>query len=204
MSYVLRTLIIFYFLFFFLMIRRPPRSTLFPYTTLFRSRIDLYAMEAELGNIDVEGLRADTGSALDGEVDLDLLDRVRSDVLDRHAETDVPLVVCHLIEEWLDERGLVVHDRGWALDHDLHQDRSILVGYTIEAGVLAIGGDEVHEEGVVVCRCIVVDANHEEALIVVRRSGDIFGIVVVAVDDLLPASVYLYGRGEEDFLPAEL
>src|SRR2546422_4563786 len=26
-----------YFLFFFLMIRRPPRSTLFPYTTLFRS-----------------------------------------------------------------------------------------------------------------------------------------------------------------------
>src|SRR2546422_9764442 len=27
----------FLFLFFFLMIRRPPRSTLFPYTTLFRS-----------------------------------------------------------------------------------------------------------------------------------------------------------------------
>src|SRR5437763_5357732 len=29
------------FLFFFLMIRRPPRSTLFPYTTLFRSHDDL-------------------------------------------------------------------------------------------------------------------------------------------------------------------
>src|SRR2546422_9679833 len=29
------------FLFFFLMIRRPPRSTLFPYTTLFRSLADL-------------------------------------------------------------------------------------------------------------------------------------------------------------------
>src|SRR5256885_9555974 len=28
----------FLFFFFFLMIRRPPRSTLFPYTTLFRSR----------------------------------------------------------------------------------------------------------------------------------------------------------------------
>src|SRR3989441_9758643 len=28
-----------FFSFFFLMIRRPPRSTLFPYTTLFRSRI---------------------------------------------------------------------------------------------------------------------------------------------------------------------
>src|SRR3712207_9214081 len=34
-DYLLSTL---YFLFFFLMIRRPPRSTLFPYTTLFRSR----------------------------------------------------------------------------------------------------------------------------------------------------------------------
>src|SRR3712207_9295952 len=32
---------------FFLMIRRPPRSTLFPYTTLFRSRVrQLYAQES--------------------------------------------------------------------------------------------------------------------------------------------------------------
>src|SRR5215469_16189281 len=30
----------FFFVFFFLMIRRPPRSTLFPYTTLFRPRGD--------------------------------------------------------------------------------------------------------------------------------------------------------------------
>src|SRR5436853_6622756 len=29
--------LLFFFCFFFLMIRRPPRSTLFPYTTLFRS-----------------------------------------------------------------------------------------------------------------------------------------------------------------------
>src|SRR3712207_7744562 len=32
-----------YSVFFFLMIRRPPRSTLFPYTTLFRSRPGLLA-----------------------------------------------------------------------------------------------------------------------------------------------------------------
>src|SRR2546429_2953083 len=31
-------------LFFFLMIRRPPRSTLFPYTTLFRSRPPRYGV----------------------------------------------------------------------------------------------------------------------------------------------------------------
>src|SRR5574341_1569652 len=35
--------------FFFLMIRRPPRSTLFPYTTLFRSRERRAAMTANDG-----------------------------------------------------------------------------------------------------------------------------------------------------------
>src|SRR6266581_105722 len=35
--FILYGFCIFVFLFFFLMIRRPPRSTLFPYTTLFRS-----------------------------------------------------------------------------------------------------------------------------------------------------------------------
>src|SRR3989442_15011148 len=33
-----------YLFFFFLMIRRPPRSTLFPYTTLFRSSNALYSL----------------------------------------------------------------------------------------------------------------------------------------------------------------
>src|SRR5438093_4018398 len=32
----------FYIVVFFLMIRRPPRSTLFPYTTLFRSKQDIF------------------------------------------------------------------------------------------------------------------------------------------------------------------
>src|SRR6266850_5797372 len=41
-------------MFFFLMIRRPPRSTLFPYTTLFRSPAG--AVEQGLGDIGVEGL----------------------------------------------------------------------------------------------------------------------------------------------------
>src|SRR5205823_12627240 len=36
-SYVISLYLIHYFIFFFLLIRRPPRSTLFPYTTLFRS-----------------------------------------------------------------------------------------------------------------------------------------------------------------------
>src|SRR2546430_17616389 len=39
-------------LFFFLMIRRPPRSTLFPYTTLFRSK-------PESGSVQIDGLPLD-------------------------------------------------------------------------------------------------------------------------------------------------
>src|SRR3989454_3185355 len=45
-----------FFFFFFLMIRRPPRSTLFPYTTLFRSRLP--AVEALLAEPDVAALLA--------------------------------------------------------------------------------------------------------------------------------------------------
>src|SRR3712207_9550407 len=33
------------------MIRRPPKSTLFPYTTLFRSRYDLRNLRAEFGRL---------------------------------------------------------------------------------------------------------------------------------------------------------
>src|SRR4051812_49924224 len=38
-----------FFLFFFLMIRRPPRSTLFPYTTLFRSPIKSQSWPGQTG-----------------------------------------------------------------------------------------------------------------------------------------------------------
>src|SRR5256885_3536681 len=45
------------FFFFFLMIRRPPRSTLFPYTTLFRSGIDTHMaslMTEHIGEVDYQ------------------------------------------------------------------------------------------------------------------------------------------------------
>src|SRR5258705_13483195 len=43
------------FLFFFLMIRRPPRSTLFPYTTLFRSPGNEGRLAALPDNIVIRG-----------------------------------------------------------------------------------------------------------------------------------------------------
>src|SRR3712207_7271011 len=63
-----------FFVFFFLMIRRPPRSTLFPYTTLFRSAGDgvaaAQAVAAHLGQRDVDVVRAGqvTGGADEGVV----------------------------------------------------------------------------------------------------------------------------------------
>src|SRR3712207_8385995 len=56
-----------YICFFFLMIRRPPRSTLFPYTTLFRS-LGVLAGGDRVG--DVPGLEQ-----VDGEVDVPRLPR---------------------------------------------------------------------------------------------------------------------------------
>src|SRR5256885_9746121 len=68
--------------FFFLMIRRPPRSTLFPYTTLFRSQLSLGRLAAghharvgarpldETGDavaLDVRDQRAQVGARREGD-----------------------------------------------------------------------------------------------------------------------------------------
>src|SRR2546427_7023709 len=52
-----------YTFFFFLMIRRPPRSTLFPYTTLFRSWSTLEPYTAIIGNPNL-ALLVGTGIAM--------------------------------------------------------------------------------------------------------------------------------------------
>src|SRR5262249_62414471 len=44
--------------FFFLMIRPPPRSTLFPYTTLFRSSFRMQGVEFDNGDMYVDGHKA--------------------------------------------------------------------------------------------------------------------------------------------------
>src|SRR2546430_4276622 len=43
--------------FFFLMIRRPPRSTLFPYTTLFRSEIGVLPILGRAGRFNEQDVR---------------------------------------------------------------------------------------------------------------------------------------------------
>src|SRR5256885_8366762 len=54
------------------MIRRPPRSTLFPYTTLFRSRERVTAeIETRLG--DEDGISRDDRDRIAGEIAADIL-----------------------------------------------------------------------------------------------------------------------------------
>src|SRR3712207_7805375 len=93
------------FFFFFLMIRRPPRSTLFPYTTLFRSRRvnglerDLEEREGEISNLHstIEALKGDL------EVELELRGRL-ADPANRSEEHTSELqsrqyLVCRLLLE---------------------------------------------------------------------------------------------------------
>src|SRR3712207_7558705 len=78
---------------FFLMIRRPPRSTLFPYTTLFRSgreplRLDLIDAEGahDVGNGDVDdGRREDHRDGGDHRGDGGELDRKSTRLNSSHA-----------------------------------------------------------------------------------------------------------------------
>src|SRR3712207_7288669 len=70
--------------FFFLMIRRPPRSTLFPYTTLFRSALGQPADKVgdllhDLGDADVLAGRQDPQGLHVGAEQLDLAVRERPD-----------------------------------------------------------------------------------------------------------------------------
>src|SRR3712207_7358555 len=53
-------------MFFFLMIRRPPRSTLFPYTTLFRSTCARGTRSRKIGSRGT-GLRTASSEGLPGE-----------------------------------------------------------------------------------------------------------------------------------------
>src|SRR5205809_7611036 len=99
--------------FFFLMIRRPPRSTLFPYTTLFRS-IDIMGLQAAYANLHTDQERDyfmqryhDVISSFGGKTSYDADNRPLLEVItflvsrseerfSRNAETDL---VCRLLLE---------------------------------------------------------------------------------------------------------
>src|SRR3712207_6944033 len=82
---------------FFLMIRRPPRSTLFPYTTLFRSRpearFDLVLVDFEALGTTGTGPRALTALELRAQSGLDRSEEHTSELQSRQ------YLVCRLLLE---------------------------------------------------------------------------------------------------------
>src|SRR3712207_7834305 len=98
---------------FFLMIRRPPRSTLFPYTTLFRSEDDPVMDRVHLEHLEVHGLAFLHGVArvLDvrdaelrhGDEALDVVAQVHHDALRSEEHTSElqsrQYLVCRLLLE---------------------------------------------------------------------------------------------------------
>src|SRR5947207_11678911 len=67
------------------MIRRPPRSTLFPYTTLFRSVIDEVADGASFAAVDINRVR-ETGKGV--KADPDRQNNVERERIGRPTEQD--------------------------------------------------------------------------------------------------------------------
>src|SRR5438093_2500534 len=92
-------------IFFFLMIRRPPRSTLFPYTTLFRS-VDRFVIVS----IFIPKLRLILilNSFLGSSDSLVFSEKLRSEErFSRNAETDL---VCRLLLEKKKEKAVTTDD----------------------------------------------------------------------------------------------
>src|SRR6266705_762444 len=96
--------------FFFLMIRRPPRSTLFPYTTLFRSAAALGGRQVEPGELGRERLDEQRGRGAIPVVALVAhLHRLR----DQRAEIDAPRAPDGLAERRTDD----IPEPAQAIDH---------------------------------------------------------------------------------------
>src|SRR3989441_2740594 len=84
--------------FFFLMIRRPPRSTLFPYTTLFRSLLNRRASTLEFVEVDEQEARRVPDFVGEGAVALDALFAPRSEEHTSELQS-LAYLVCRLLLE---------------------------------------------------------------------------------------------------------
>src|SRR3989475_12133099 len=94
-------------MFFFLMIRRPPRSTLFPYTTLFRSLVPDLLQRVQRGRRRIEQQRLTAVGGVDfllllGECDNG--DPVEPEILE-HLQPDVELAAAAVDEDEVGEHA---------------------------------------------------------------------------------------------------
>src|SRR5258708_25255415 len=122
--------------FFFLMIRRPPRSTLFPYTTLFRSLLEIRDQISAFGRV------ADPGKG--HAVVLDITLRVGNVRIERHRRPgDAAPLHCRRVAIILERSGLASHDAlerraGVGVGAGLVTE-AVTGGTFFESGLAAIG-----------------------------------------------------------------
>ena len=113
---------------FFVMIRRPPRSTLFPYTTLFRSKYNL-----AIGERTAEEIKINIGSALY------LDDKLTMEVRGRDIITGLPRVITvtsnditeamqNELEAIIDAAKKILHKTPPELSADIMDKGMILTG----------------------------------------------------------------------------
>src|SRR3712207_2411254 len=109
------------FIFFFLMIRRPPRSTLFPYTTLFRSNAfsDIYAMAGE-------PLTALNLVAFPCSLDLGILREILAGGQSKIEESGAKLCGGHSVQDDEPKYGLSV--TGWVEENMVVRNAGARVG----------------------------------------------------------------------------
>src|SRR5689334_24404126 len=92
------------------MIRRPPRSTLFPYTTLFRSQHDLPARRGADAHADSDGHRDPDADARRGLVRVEFADG-RSEEHTSELQSQFHLVCRLLLEKKKRKKNLLRRDR---------------------------------------------------------------------------------------------
>src|SRR5689334_24356368 len=97
------------FLFFFLMIRRPPRSTLFPYTTLFRSCFGPQLRPRRMSTSSVPRIISIRVAAADvtSRVDVSRVN-VRSEEHTSELQSQFHLV-CRLLLEKKNKKKIIIH-----------------------------------------------------------------------------------------------
>src|SRR3990170_5111538 len=103
------------FFFFFLMIRRPPRSTLFPYTTLFRSqRIALaraFFKDAPILILD------EPTSAIDPKAEYELFQKIFE-----FTKGKTVIIISHRFSTVRNAQKIIVLDKGKIVEQGSHEE----------------------------------------------------------------------------------
>src|SRR2546426_9923601 len=139
LSVYTRTIVFLFF--FFLMIRRPPRSTLFPYTTLFRSVVT----EEAPRRLERDDRRDLLGGRLEDvlrvQIDPDDLERLAGDAEEPSHRVDPP-------EQLVREPPLDHHHRRAAAQLGGGEEPALGEAPALDLHVMVVGAEDGHELGV--------------------------------------------------------